>query len=371
MTIKVGLDARMWRNTGVGRYIRGLVRSLPAQGVDLTVWGTPDVLADSRLAHVTRRELDAPVHSIREHIQLALDVPRSGVELFHSPHFNLPLLGSFQRVVTVHDLIPLHHQDTLSWAGRAYFARMATQLAPRKARLVLTDSEWTRRDLANRGVPPEKIVAVPLGIDEAFGRPLPTDRLLGWLERLGVSSPYILYAGQWKPYKNLRVLLAAFARLLEGADGTHPRPSLVLLGRPDPRRGLLEEAKRLGVADRVLVPGYLEDEEAVVALYQGAMCFAFPSRCEGFGLPPLEAMAAGTPVVCTGETALAEIVGDACIRAQADDVVEWSLALSQALWDDSIRTRLIDAGRRRASAYTWDRTAERTADLYREALVKL
>lgn len=369
--MQVGLDVRMWHNTGIGRYIRALVRHLSGHGVDLTAFGPPEVVDLPDLAHVKRHVFTAPVHSIAEQIGLALDIPRSGVELFHAPHLNMPLLGEFQRVVTIHDLIPLHHPETLSWAGRQYFQAMATALVPGKANRVLTISEWTRRDLVSRGVQPERIVAIPLGIDEAFAEPLPPETVRRHLDRLGVTPPYVLYAGQWKAYKNVGVLLEAFAALLSRHDGTSPRPTLVLLGRPDPRSDVPDKVRRLGLEDKVIIPGYLADEEAVVALYQGARCFAFPSRHEGFGLPPLEAMAAGTPVVCTNRTALAETVGTDALLVEPDDVIEWTLALEQALWHTERRTGLIRAGRKRAARYSWQRTVAATVDLYREALVRV
>lgn len=367
----VGLDVRMWHNTGIGRYIRALVRHLPDHGVSLTVFGPPDLLCLPELSRLNRVELTASVHSVAEQLALAADVPRSGVDLFHAPHLNMPLLGDFQRVVTIHDLIPLHHPDTLSWAGRRYFEAMATWLVPRKANRIMTDSEWTRRDLVSRGVPGERIVSIPLGVDDAFRTPLAPEVVRRHLDRLGIRPPFILYAGQWKGYKNVGVLIDAFARLLSRHDGTHPRPTLVLLGRPDPRSDVPDRVRRLGVQDQVTIPGYLDDEEAVVALYQAARCFAFPSRHEGFGLPPLEAMAAGTPVVSTTCTALAETVGTDAFLVEPDDVLEWSQALEQALWQEERRSDLIRAGRSRAARYTWRRTAEATVDLYREALVRV
>jgi len=220
-------------------------------------------------------------------------------------------------------------------------------------------------------VTPERIIVVPLGVDEAFSRPLPESRMREVVGRLGIRPPFVLHAGQWKAYKNVRVLLAAFARLIARQDGTRTQPTLVLLGKPDARSDVLDQVRSLGLEGKVAIPGYLPDEEQVVALYQAARCFAFPSRHEGFGLPPLEAMAAGTPVVCTDRTALAETVGTDAILVAPDDVIEWEQALEQALWHDERRTRLIRAGRQRAARFTWQRTAAATLDVYREALVRV
>ncbi|MBU6430156.1 MAG: glycosyltransferase, partial [Cyanobacteria bacterium REEB65] len=166
--LHIGLDARMWHHTGIGRYIRALVRELPAFGVRLTVWGPPEILDLPELAHAHRRTFAAPIHSLAEQFGLAADVPRSDVALFHSPHVNMPLLGNFARVVTIHDLIPLHHPETLGPAGRAYFRLMATRLVPARARWILANSAGTREDLVAHGVRPERIAAVSLGVDEAF-----------------------------------------------------------------------------------------------------------------------------------------------------------------------------------------------------------
>ncbi len=366
--LHVGMDVRMWHNTGIGRYIRALVRELPALGVRLSVWGPPEILAEPALADTSRRTLAAPLHSLAEQLALAGDVPRSGVDLFHAPHLNMPLLGDFPRVATLHDLIPLHHPDTLSRAGRLYFRLMALGLVPRRARRILANSEWTKSDLVAHGVSADRIVAIPLGVDEEFFSPPAPDRVRAILDRLGIGAPYILYAGQRKPYKNLDTLIEAFARLVGRGEGTSERPLLVLLGRTDPAGPVRQLASRLGISRLVVEPGYLPDEAEVRALFAGARAFAFPSRCEGFGLPPLEAMASGVPVVCATGTGLAEAVGPEGLQVDPDDVLEWSQALEQVLFNSDFRHRLIPAGRRRAELFRWPDTARRTLDVYTQAL---
>lgn len=366
--LHVGIDVRMWHNTGIGRYIRALVRELPGLGVRLTVWGPPEILSDPALEAHGKRVLAAKVHSVAEQVALAADVPRSGVQLFHAPHLNMPLLGDFPRVATLHDLIPLHFPETLSAAGRLYFGTMALRLVPARARHILANSSWTKADLVAHGVPADKIAAIPLGVDQEFFAPLDLGRLAEIKGKLGLDGPYVLYAGQQKPYKNLAMLVEAFAALCGRLEGTTRRPSLVLLGRSDPDGELRKLARRLGIAGLVVEPGYLEREADFKALFAGADCFAFPSRCEGFGLPPLEAMAAGVPVVCSTGSGLSEAVGEQGLQVDPGNRLQWSQALEQALYDAPTRERLIESGRARARSFRWVDTARHTLEVYQQAL---
>jgi glycosyltransferase involved in cell wall biosynthesis len=349
--MRIGFDARLWHHTGIGRYIDNLLRHLA--DADWTIWVAPADVAAARAAWPAARieVCDAPVFSLGEQAFWRRALPAAGLALFHAPHLNFPLACPVPLVVTLHDLIPLRFPGTHnSGLGTAYFALMAW-LAVRRARHVIAVSSHTRDDLvAMLGADPEHIRVVLQGADPRFAVPRPRAR----------TDRYVLYAGQWKRYKNVETLLEAFARL--PAD-----VKLVLAGRVDPRAVHVPAAvQRLGLAERVELPGYLPEDD-LVALFQGASLFAFPSRYEGFGLPPLEAMAAGVPVVCANAASLPEVVGDAALLLAPDDVAGWAHAMQAVLDDAALRARLVAAGRARVEQFDWAETARRTLAVYREA----
>jgi alpha-1,3-rhamnosyl/mannosyltransferase len=352
--MRIGFDARLWHHTGIGRYIDNLLGHLA--DASWTIWVAPGDLAAAREAWPAARleVCPAPVFSIREQLFFRRALPQAGLDLFHAPHLNFPLACPVPLVVTLHDLIPLRFPGTHnSGLGTLYFGWMARQAVRRAARTIAVSSH-TRDDLvALLGADPARVAVVLQGADARFARPVPKTR----------GDRYVLYAGQWKRYKNVETLVEAFARL--------PRDvKLVLAGRVDVRAlHVPAVVQRLGLEDRVELPGYLPEAE-LVALFQGASLFAFPSRYEGFGLPPLEAMAAGVPVVCSDAASLPEVVGDAALLVPPDDVDGWARAMQALLDDAGLRERLVAAGRARVAGFSWERTAEATAAVYREVLAR-
>lgn len=355
--LRVGLDVRMWHHTGIGRYIRELWTRLPAHDLTLVPFGPAPILAELDRPGVI---LDAPLHSLREQGALWQAIRTHPPDVFHAPHLTVPLACPVPLVATIHDLIPLH-VPVLGKLGTAYIRAMGTWLVPARARRILTVSAFTRDDLIARGVPAERIIVTPLGVDPRFGEPIPEDRAARFRASLGLPDRYMLHVGQWKPHKGLGTVLEAMAVLLrEGADV----PPLVQLGRPDPRHDIRPVAAALGVGHLLHnIPG-LPDEADVRTLYHGAMAFVFPSRIEGFGLPPLEAMAAGIPVIADTGSATAETLAGACLEARWNDVVAWQGALRAVLADADLRQRLAGLGRERANRFTWEQTARLTAETY-------
>lgn len=364
--IRLGFDARLIENSGIGRYIQSLLSRLPGPDLEVVAWMSSEQARDPRWAFpgVERRVLDAKIFSIAEQLKLPQAVRDAHVDLLHVPHLNAPLFSPVPLIVTLHDLIPFHYPEAIAARfGNVYFRAMS-QMVPRRAQSVLVVSENTRRDLIQlAGAPESKLEVVPIGVDEAFAIPGPPERREAVRERYGLPGRYFLYAGQWKGYKNVELLLAVMERLPDLRD-----TKLVLVGKEDSRVGMREMLARRGLQDRVVLTGFVEDEADLIALYQEATLFLFPSRYEGFGLPPLEAMAAGVPVLASDRASIPEVVGSAGLLLDPDRVLEWQQAI-ESLCADPARCELLSTlGRARSREFSWEQTVTRTIAAYRRVL---
>ncbi len=364
--VTIGIDARKLFDGGIGTYIRGLLGALaarPGSGPIVALVAPED---RGRVPWPAGRVHEVPVrarkYGLWEHLTVPREARRAGVTLLHAPHYTLPLGWGGPAVVTIHDLIhlrfPRYHPP-----GAALYARAMAGAAVHRARAVIVDSTHTRTDVIERlGAPPERVHVVPLGVSAGLRRP-PEERIEAWRAARALPAGYLLYVGARKRHKNLELLLEALAKL--PASG---RPPLVLSGERwrahDP---LARAAERLGVAATVRFAGALPDDESLACLYAGAALYVQPSLAEGFGLPPLEAMACGTPVLCSDAGALPETVGDAAQRLAPREPERWAHALRGLLDDATLRADLARRGLERARQFTWERTAERTAAIYEAA----
>jgi glycosyltransferase involved in cell wall biosynthesis len=276
------------------------------------------------------------------------------VDLIHATGVAVPP-RSAPLVVTVHDLAYLHDPAQFTAKGRRFFAQ-ALRLLRRDADLILCSSEATRRDCLAAGLPERKLRLVPLGV-----RPVdvPAAEVTATLARYGLDRPYVLSVGTMEPRKNLPALVEAFARL------AHPDVDLVLVGATGWHTQIDDLVRPLG--NRVRVLGFLPNADRD-ALYAGAAVFCYPSTFEGFGLPVLEAMGAGTPVVTSAGTATAEAAGDAGLLVDPRDVAALAVAIGRVLGDADLAAGLAEAGRARAATFSWAHTAGLTVDAYRELL---
>lgn len=271
--------------------------------------------------------------------------------LFYSPGFNAPPTSPVSFVFTVFDLIHLRMPDMGGTRKRLYY-RLHVKPAVRRARAVLTGSEYSRTEIVDwSGVDPDRVVVIGCGTASDFTPE-------GAAFQLGF--PYLLYVGNRKAHKNLPRLVQAFARVQE-QDSLH----LVLPGALEP--DLLALAHAEGVGDRLVFLGPVSDKQ-LPELYRGAVALVFPSLYEGFGLPPLEAMACGTPVVSSTATSLAEVVGDAALAIDPLDVDSIAHGIDRIVSDDGLRAELRERGLERAARFSWQRTAELTWQTLRQAL---
>ena len=296
---------------------------------------------------------------------LPLHLRERNFSLYHGTNYNVPPWASCPTVVTVHDLSLLLHPDTHE-ARLVERARRRLPVMARAAAHVLTDSESVRAEISDvLGVEPERVTAVPLAPRRAF-RPAPAEESGEVRGRLGISDDFILFVGTVEPRKNLLTLVRAFDLLLRE---TPHRPRLVIAGG---KGWLTDELFRFveasGLSPHLTFTGYVSDED-LRSLYTACRLCVYPSLYEGFGLPPLEAMACGAPVVASRIAALDETLGrGASLSFNPSDPAELAGRLSQLLDDSRLRATLSQAGLRRAAGFSWERAASLTLDVYRRAM---
>ncbi|HMI30703.1 MAG TPA: glycosyltransferase family 1 protein [Candidatus Limnocylindrales bacterium] len=361
------MDARKLRDGGIGTYIRNLLSVFFGRqdGHRFVVFLLQEDLG--AVAHpgspAEEIEVRAGKYSVSEHWLLARAARRAQVDLYHSPHYTLPLPIHCPALVTVHDLIHVRFARFFP-AGAGIYARTIAGAAVRKARLVLVDSSHVRDDVMEiLGVPADRVRIVPLGVSKGFTRRSPEDAERFLRER-SLPSAYFLYVGARKKHKNLSLLIDALERLPRS-----DRLPLVLSGPPwRLDHPLAQRALKAGVSTCIHFSGPLRNEEDLALLYSGAALYVQPSLDEGFGLPPLEAMACGTPVLSSSAGALKETLGDAAVLLPPSEPEVWAEAMTDLLQNSVRREALVRRGLAWSRTFTWERTGELTMDAYREAL---
>jgi glycosyltransferase involved in cell wall biosynthesis len=295
--------------------------------------------------------------------QLVLPAQTIGrADLLHGTAFALPIAWPGRSLVTVFDLSFLRHPQFFNRGNRLYLT-LSSRIAARRADRVLTIAEHGRQEVIELlGVAAEKVTTTYCAADERF-RPLPAGEVAAFRARRGLPERFILYLGTLEPRKNITTLLRAYARLRAQWPGA---PTLVLAGATGWLYDeIFTEIESLGLSDQVLRPGFVSDDEQPL-WYNAAAVFAYPSLYEGFGLPPLEAMACGTPVVVSNATSLPEVVGEAGILVPPLDVQALADGLRRVLEDETLAARLSEAGQEKAAQFSWRRMARETLDCYDE-----
>ncbi len=364
----IAIDARKLADFGIGTYLRGLLGALARLDTDsryllLAPRAARDLLPDLP-GNFTWIEENAPGYSLREQWSIGQHLGRLRPDLFHSPHYVLPLRTPARVVVTIHDLIHLLFPEFLPHPLALPYARLLLRRAVRRADRVLTVSAATAADLEQHlGVARSRIDVIWNGVDDAFRRRIEAPELARELAALELSPGYFLFLGNPKPHKNLERVVRAFARL------PHDGRRLVIAGASaavDSDR-LRRWARELALGERLVVLGHLAPP-SLPALVQGALALVFPSLYEGFGLPLAEAMAAGTPVVASTTPALVEIAGGAAELVDPRDVGAIAGGMARLAADPQRRRELAQAGRTRAEAFRWETAAAQTLAVYRRVI---
>lgn len=361
--MRVGFDGRCLESPagGVRRYAGELIQAITRVDptVEIVVVGAPRAAPLPSTANRQPVRRRAPTNLGWSLVDLPLALRRSRLDVFHAPAYTAPLVNAHPLVLTIHDVCYERHPEWYPYRSdsirRRFYRRCALT-----ADLIITDSDFSRGEVAAAyEIDPRRIKVVPLGV----GPPFVGAKQGPLLE--GVRQPYILHVGDLHPRRNLHLLVRALSRFV-GRSGDRPVPTLVLVGADLGERNVLEQ-EALGCGVPCHVAGR-PDDEVLASLYSGAAAFVYPSRYEGFGLPLLEAMACGTPVVAARTSAIPEVVGEAGLLVEPDGEHDLAIAVEQVLNDSPLAHRLREAGRARASRFTWDQTASLTLDTYRAAI---
>ncbi len=376
MGLRIGFDATsaVRQGGGIGRYTRELLRALAAADPqsEYRLFFAARSIAHPLPSlppnfHITR----LPLHDIwlvrlwhRARLPIPVEWLTGPIDIFHSPDFTLPPVRRWTRtLLTVHDLSFVRDPESATPTLRRYLNVVVPRSVAR-ADHVLADSQATRDDLIELyQTPAEKISVLYSGVHESF-RPITDPSTLAVVRaRYGLGdAPFILAIGTLQPRKNYVRLIQAFARLPQSLITTY---HLVIAGGKGwLYDSIFSEVERLDLKERVIFPGFVADDD-LPALYSAARVLAYPSLYEGFGLPMLEAMACGTPVVASTASCLPEVAGDAALLVPPTDVDALAAALDQALTDEGVRADLMAKGRARARQFTWGKAAQQLLEIYR------
>jgi glycosyltransferase involved in cell wall biosynthesis len=366
--VRIAIDARKLHDYGIGTYVRNLVHWLARLDTDDTyvlLCRREDV--DLVRALGPRFEAlyeQAGNYSVREQISVPLALARARVDLFHAPHYVVSPLTRCPFVVTIHDCIHLRFPEYLPNRLAYVYARTLMRSSARRSQRVLTVSQASKQDILHYlKIPASKVEVIYNAIDDRLATPPRADEVAKVRERYQLTAPFILYTGNIKPHKNVDRLIEAYAILRR--RGIDQAKLLVIGDEISKYPNLRRLVHRFQLHQHVRFLGFVPDA-TLAALYRLASAFVFPSLYEGFGFPPLEAMAAGTPVVTSNVSSLPEVVGDAAVLIDPLDAGAIADAMARVLNDPALRATLIARGHDRVKAFSWERSAARVREVYAE-----
>lgn len=355
MRIAIDAQTTLGQKTGFGFYVKNLVEALAK--------------VDPQNQYILikpQTESDFPTWKRFwwDQVSLPHEAQKAKVDILHQPCFSAPLFYPGKVIVTCHDLISVFFPENLPLASRLFYSRWMP-FSYRKAMLIIADSEHTKKDIISLlHIDESQIRVVHLAVSSDF-RPIKNRAKLAQIKKkYQTGQNYLLHVSTLEPRKNLEFLVRAFDQAVgEGID-----ENLVICGKKGwYYDGLFALVKKLKLEKRVIFTGYVEEKD-LPALYSGATAFLFPSLYEGFGLPPLEAMACGIPVISSNTSSLPEVIGDAGILLVPHNEKLWAKNILKVIDDRGLAVTLKKLGLRQASLFTWENTARKTVEVYKEAM---
>jgi len=366
--MRIAIDARKLRDFGIGTYIRNILMELSRldRDTEYVVLCRPDDIDSGDVLGQNFRMVPetAPAYSVAEQFKIPLSLAREGVRIVHEPHYVLPPLIRCRSVVTIHDCIHLMFPQYLPSRLAYVYAKGSMWSASRKANRILTVSEASKRDILRFfDVPPAKVVVIHNAIDERFLSPANPERMDLVRQRYQLDHPFVLYVGNIKPHKNIDRLIDAFGR----ARSRCPEDlKLIIIGDEISKYPALRHSVHKHKLDKHVRFLGFQPMETLAAFYRLARAFVFPSLYEGFGLPPLEAMACGAPVVTSNVSSLPEVAGGAALLVDPYDEDSIAGGIVRAVTDDTLRADLITRGRERARSFSWAQSVRKIHQIYME-----
>ena len=360
-----------FRRAGVSHYVEALLHHLghidthnrytvyTTKGVDAAALGLPQnfVVRQSRFPTINPR-----VRIPWEQLVAPISLAREGADVYHGVLNVMPILAGIPSVVTIHDLSAMLFPQTFRRINRMY-TRWAINVSAKRAAHIFTVSEYARQEIITHlKVPAARVTVTYDACDERFRPSAPTE-LAAFRQRNGLPERFLFYLGTLEPRKNIPRLLDAYAKIAHEVDV----PLLIGGGKGWLYEPILAQAERLQLGDKLKFVGYIPQEEQHL-WYGAATAFVFPSLYEGFGMPPLEAMACGTPVIVSNASSLPEVTGDAGLQVDPYDVDGWADAMRRVLTDRTLHADLAARGPLQAAKFSWVDTAQRTLEVYQRVV---
>jgi len=367
--MKILIDARFYglENAGIGRYVVNLLENLQRQDKrnEYLVLLRKKYFDKLSLAANFRKVLvDIPHYSLEEQIKLPSLIRSQKPDICHFPHFNIPVFYQGKFVVTIHDLIK-HTSRGISTTTRTPWLYLVKYLgykivfkkAVRNACKIIVPSQEVKNELSKTyGVPAQKVVAIYEGVEEKF-KPVKQDAKI--LTKYGIVKPFVIYTGSVYPHKNIERLLYAIKQVNSRKD----LALVVSCARDVFWKRLRKKVKEIGVEKFVNLAGFIPDEDLVL-IYGQASAFVFPSLSEGFGLPGLEAMSAGVPLICSDIPVLRDVYGEAALFFNPYDPKDMAKNIAKVVKDSKLRENLVKKGIAQSKKYSWEKMATQTLKIY-------
>lgn len=357
---KLVIDMRMSSASGIGTYINNLVPRIAEFHFfkEIVLLGNENL---NRLMSESERisviQCSAPIYSIKEQVEIFKKIPKD-TDLFWSPHYNIPLLYKGKLLVTVHDVLHLALPQFAKGIHKRMYTRLFFSAIAKKASAVLTVSNYSKQEMIKHtSISPERIFPIHLGINQKWLEDIQNDTSVH-------HKPYILYVGNVKPHKNLVGLVQAFKKIMDRIDH-----DVVIVGK---KEGFITGDDQIaheveGLDDRILFTGYIK-EDILKQYYSQAQMLVFPSLYEGFGLPPLEAMAFGCPVIVSDQASIPEVCGEAAVYCNPYSPTDIADKIMMLVNDAALWSSLKDRGLKRSRQFSWEKCAEQTIEVIQEVL---